>query len=272
MIKTIAVGISAVAMLTALPAQAQSLLDIAANVVGKRLESKRMKATCERLADPALFIASVAGDDVGHDDAVTRPSREQLLARQIMAPAEVTLTYGGWTEEREGGRGICNFLVSMRLPPAIIAKANASHAEQEMGLVLVQRGRDWTVDSIGNTNGFGVDMLREQVRPYLSRAVTDLLEQQDARAAAQAQIAAAQAAATRAEWIRTHPAEYAEQQRRARVHAGQLLNLLERSEQVRQRGQRTCAANGGVWVVPRGRDGNVQMGPPYCQYANGHRY
>lgn len=264
MIKTIAVGISAVAVLATVPAQAQSFGNIVGDLLdiglsAKRPRSSHMQSTCAELAPPSVFVANATGDDPTDSYAAARGDRQRLAAREIMASATAKTTFRGWDGSDYGGD--CKFLIDLQLPGEVAVQANMSPVVRyEASAKLTKRNDRWLLESVDMDNGFAAAELSRAVRA----AADERVRQQQAREEARAELQRAEAAAAERKFAREHPAEYAERQRQSRQRARQFIDLFERAENARLANERACIARGGVWSRKLGLNG-MPIGTPFCR-------
>ncbi len=250
---------AATATLSPVSAHAQSLLGLVGDLLRERGSSTYMKSTCLELAPPAAFLAHATGDNPIISDATQPPNIDQRLSRQVMASATIALTFVRWTGTPY--QGDCHVKIDLHLPPAVAAHLNGVGVLRYAATAtLDKRGDRWHLDAISIEDIPVGDALNRARRA----AVDDHRKQQNAAAEARDVLRRAEADAARREFARTHPAEFAEQQRQSRQRARLLLDTVERAQQARAERYQACIARGGVWWQPTGRTGSA-LGAPQCR-------
>lgn len=242
----IGVAACAAASTPAVPASAQSLLDLAGKMIGNAARSRGMTATCEQAVSKDAFLKDVFGYGEGMTAFLSGPNVERAVLLEIMENTAATFSFQGWSGNAYNGD--CRFNIELRLAPNYVGELGGQQVVRgTMTARLTKQTGSWALDSFETNRAAGTGTLREYLRPYLFAIVRKRSEQREQQLAAEQRQRADQVTKARLEWIRTHPAEYAEEQRQAAARAARARAAsAQRQADVRRR-QQACEANGGTW-------------------------
>ncbi|MBB3911487.1 hypothetical protein [Sphingomonas desiccabilis] len=156
----------------------------------------------------------------------------------------VSLDYKGWSGNAYKGQ--CNFDVTLTLPKQEPTDAEAPALRVPLAGVLEKRETGWVFDHVGDTDA-SARPIEGHLHAHLSKVVSARATQIEQVRLAQREAQERQAAVERAEWIRTHPEEYAAEQRRNVQVLRLFAKAAAQTEAENRRRQRACQAAGGVW-------------------------
>ena len=256
---TIASAAAAAALMTAVPASAQSLLGIVGDAVGRSLQSRSMRKTCEQTAIRAQFLIELFDIERNRDMPNLGLDLRDAAAVQLAETSSLSLTYKGWRGAEI--RGECHFDIALTLPAQQLGGPPGRTFTGPLVAVIAQRDGAWVFDHLIPDVERALNFHGE-LSSQLSAAITARQAQLEQVRIAQAQLREEQAAREQAEWAKAHPKEYAEQQRQRAKAVQQLLELSARADEAKQRRVAACVAAGGTWGY-RTRRG-VSVGQPGC--------
>ncbi|GAA0439703.1 MULTISPECIES: hypothetical protein [Sphingomonas] len=243
-IKAIGAGCGAVALLAATPSSAQSLGDLLGEAIGGSLKSRSMKRVCQETATPQAFLADLFAVREKDTTSDGWQDTRDTAALELSQTTTISLEYKGWSGNAYQGQ--CNFDVTLTLPKQEPTEAEAPALRVPLAGVLEMRETGWVFDHVGDTDA-SARPIEGHLHAHLSKLVSARATQIEQVRLAEREAQERQAAVERAEWIRTHPEEYAAEQRRN----VQLLRLFAKAaaqtEAENRRRQRACQEAGGVW-------------------------
>jgi hypothetical protein len=243
-IKAIGLGWSAVALLASTPASAQSLGDLLGEAIGGSLKSSSMKRVCQETATPQAFLANLFAVREKNATSDGWQGTRDTAALEMSQTTTISLDYKGWSGNAYQGQ--CNFEVALTLPKQRPNDAEAPALRVPLAAALEKRETGWVFESVGDTDPLA-QPVEGHLRTHLAKAVSARAKQIEQVRLAERQAHERQAAAERAEWIRTHPEEYAAEQRRNAQVLRLFAKAATQTEAENRRLQRACQAAGGIW-------------------------
>jgi hypothetical protein len=217
-----------------------------------------MKSVCQRTATRDVFLANLFSIRQGSTVPIPELGSRDAAALDLAERTAMSLKYEGWDGNEYYGD--CTFKVSLTLPKRHASEVDPTPLHISLAAKLTRQENGWVVEHVRDVDPS--DQQARELRVYLSATVFARAREIEQVRRAERQARAEQELAAHAEWIKNHPAEHAEQQRRARLAFEFLAKAAAQTEAENRRRQAACQVAGGIWG--RRTQNRVAVGPLGC--------